>query len=300
MRLKRRIIFFFNVFLKKEGKIIDKIKIPLTTDKKFSGTIVHLSDLHFSNRYPKKRLEKIIQKIEKIKPKYICITGDLIDSPLESKENLDPFFSFLNNLATFAPCILILGYHDLLEKWAYGKEYQEYLKKLKQISGVYCLRNEMLSFQDVCFYGYEVEERKYHPENAYKEEVSKEILNTIKFPEDEKYHVLLLHSPNFLLGKQKKLKNCDLVLCGHNHDGLLFYPFTHTNWHFGVISPNKKLFPKNTRGWYPGKGEKPEFIINGGIIKLSKLSGPISAFNFLFPSILTEIIITNNKKSGKK
>ena len=58
---------------------IDYKKYIIKTGKKIDIKIAHISDIHFSHDYKLKRLEMIKTKIKKLKPDYICITGDTID-----------------------------------------------------------------------------------------------------------------------------------------------------------------------------------------------------------------------------
>ena len=55
----------------------------IDTNYNLNGTvdtnIVHISDIHYYNKKCIKRLNKILEKIKKIKPNYICITGDITD-----------------------------------------------------------------------------------------------------------------------------------------------------------------------------------------------------------------------------
>ena len=61
------------------------------------------------------------------------------------------------------------------------------------------------------------------------------------------YNVLLCHSPVNVVNSNK-LKNIDLVLCGHMHGGVVpnfIRKLFKTN---GFINPQFKLFPKNAYG----------------------------------------------------
>jgi len=79
--------------------------------KELSGlSILHLSDLHFSQNSSDKFLRRIIKKAKALQPHLILFTGDIISyASLEEKERLKAFLSSLD-----APlgCFLSWGNHD--------------------------------------------------------------------------------------------------------------------------------------------------------------------------------------------
>ena len=114
---------------------------------------------------------------------------------------------------------------------------------------------------------------------------------------------MLIHSPIRITNQEvlKKLKDYDLLLSGHTHNGMvpdIMSKLFKTNQ--GIIAPNKKLFPSIARGKierYIGN-KKITIIITGGITKLSKKSGKIlNKLNFVYNMSINKIIIT--KKRGK-
>lgn len=70
--------------------------------------------------------------------------------------------------------------------------------------------------------------------------------------------VLLAHNP--LLLDSYAGWGADLVLCGHVHGGLVRLPFLG-----GVLSPERKFFPKYDKGLYEKDGTK--MYVSGGIGK---------------------------------
>ena len=71
--------------------------------------------------------------------------------------------------------------------------------------------------------------------------------------------VLLAHNP--LLLDSYTGWGADLVLCGHVHGGLVRLPFLG-----GVLSPERRFFPKYDKGLYEKDGTK--MYVSGGIGKL--------------------------------
>lgn len=102
----------------------------------------------------------------------------------------------------------------------------------------------------------------------------------------------MLHTPLFLTKNEnykniKQLEKIDLIICGHTHGGMVpsFIP-----GNFGIISPERKLFPKNVRGKI--KINNTPLIISSGIIKLSRKS-KITFLNDIYSSNINQINITN-------
>lgn len=68
--------------------------------KSFHGIkIIQFSDLHYGTTINKKQLEKIVKKINKLKPDIIFFTGNLIDKNITTTENIEKeIIDSLNNL----------------------------------------------------------------------------------------------------------------------------------------------------------------------------------------------------------
>ncbi len=272
---------------------IDYKKYEIKTDKDVNITIAHIADIHFAKNYKLKRLEIVKNRIKEIKPNYICITGDLIDTYNITKE---PFFQkfeqWLEELAKISKIIISIGNHEYIEK--VDNKYVEqknidWLKKLQR-ENIIVLDNDIYSEGNITFIGFNPDHQYYA--NHEKAIIKKDNLKLYKLIAKTKanYNVLLLHTPFFIFEKEnyKKIKEFDklnLVLCGHTHGGMMasFIPGT-----FGIISPSKKLFPKNVRGMAMINNTK--VIITSGITKLSKKS-KLTYLTDIYSSNINEIKI---------
>ena len=87
--------------------------------------------------------------------------------------------------------------------------------------------------------------------------------------------------------------NFDLIFSGHMHNGMML-PFMERlfkgNW--GIIDPNKKLFPKYCRNTLDINSNN-NLVISGGITKLSKSAKKFKRLNFVFPMEITIVNISN-------
>ena len=260
----------------------------LRTNKKIKIKVAHLSDMHYHHTFDVKKFDTIVAEINKLKPNYICITGDLIDDKyvLDNKSDLEKFQVFLKKLNEVAQVIISLGNHEM--KDITKKEYENYSSKdkkkiidyLKEVRNIIILDNNIYTNSHITFIGYnppcEYYKKKFRDNGLFVSD-----LNSKKFLLGNNYNILLLHTPKHLINKKvyNKINNAgkfDLVLSGHTHGGLMFK----SKGNAGIISPEKGLFPRNVRGLIQ-KGNT-NFIISYGITKLSYSSKIFRHFNFLY------------------
>lgn len=260
-------------------------RTKIDTSKKTSKKIVHVSDLHFYKKYPKKKLNDIIDLVKKEEPDFVCITGDIIDKPEVTKlKEIKEYLKFYETISSISKIIVILGNHDLLDDKKYIPEYADFLTHLKQIKNVYLLRGGRQEFDDIAFLSYEPEKHTYKKEEQKLNQNEELLIKKLPKASKEKYNVVLTHSPITIIKLKDRvyMKDYDLFLCGHTHDGLLpTFLSKNMNIHYGIISPTKIMFPKEVRGIY---NQSPMIIINGGIVKFSKTSHLFQKLDFLYPS----------------
>lgn len=101
-------------------------------------TIVQLSDFH-SKGY-KDTTGIIIKEIENINPDIVVITGDMMSFDME---NIDEFQKLIKSLATNYPIYYINGNHEELVEILKPKEYDAFLKEIKDL-GVTVLKNNCI------------------------------------------------------------------------------------------------------------------------------------------------------------
>lgn len=259
---------------------LDKKEYYIDTYKNVDVKIVQIADIHFSIGYNLKRLNKLFNEIDKIKPDYVCIVGDLIDEYDVVETNYINFLTdWLKLLSYKYKVIISLGNHDFIVKE--GKHYIEHnnidwLLELKS-DRLIVLDNDVYSENGINFIGYNPNYEYYY---TYKEKsffdydcISKLFCNL------RGYNILMVHTPILIVSNYKNIKNfslIDLVLCGHTHGGMVpsFFP-----GHFGILSPTKTLFPKYIRGKV--RCGKSDLIISSGVVKLSRKS-KISLLNDIY------------------
>lgn len=262
--------------------------------------IMLISDIHNNTNV----LNEIINVVENIKPDYICIPGDLIDSVNDNPNNI---LIWLKKLTKTVEKILIsIGNHDISE---YKDNYCSYndnklfFDKINKIKGcillnkIFCQKKEEKI--NITFNAINIPLDWYN-NNLESEIKFKNYLKKLNIKKDNNFNVLLCHNPRWFIEKNKIISknkynfinNVDLLFCGHNHAGLV--PRFLRNlipYKTGIISPYKKLFNKYAYGYW--NNENTSLIISGGITKLSTSAKSLHKFNFLFCS---EIDIIDIKK----
>ena len=266
-------------------------------------TIIHIADIHFNKKTKEQKLTKIKEEIYKNNPDYILITGDIIDesSVIKDKQNLKKILLFLTALSKHSKVIISLGNHDIFKLDDY-----KFFENLNQLKNIYILNNECYIDEYIYISGFTLPTNYYY--NITKRE-SKEIL--IEYLKRYKKltnnlpaflpKVGLIHSPIMLVNKEVSdiLKEYDLLLSGHTHDGMvpkILSKFLKKNQ--GIIAPNKRLFPEIARGKIEKhlQNKKLTIIITGGITKLGEKSAKLlSKLNFIYNIDINKIIITNKR-----
>ena len=286
-------------------------KIEIKKDIVYSGkakkdiTIIHLADIHFSKLTNDKKLSQIQEEIHKNNPDYVMITGDVLDdtSIIKDKTKIKQLLIFLTGMANYTKVIISLGNHDIFKNDDY-----KFFKNLNDLKNIYVLNNDIYVDENIYVSGVTLPNNYYY--NINNDESVEILIEHLKkhkklitnLPQSIP-KVSLIHSPIKLTNKEVLtiLKDYDLILCGHTHNGMipkimdkLFKKNT------GIISPNKKMFPDIARGKIEQNifGKKITIIITGGITKLSQRAGKVfSQFNFVYNIDINKVIIT--KRKGK-
>lgn len=231
------------------------------TSDKLSGmnrerTILFLTDLH-NYRYGKDN-EKLLAAVKKQHPDIILIGGDMLigmkDSSVKVAED------FIGELAKICPVYYANGNHEFRMKInpeIYGTSYSSYKETLQQ-KGVRFLENEwadlMWGDMPIRIYGLEI------PAKAYKKFgktsfTIQEMQSCIGESDEFCYQIVLAHNPLYM---DTYLKwGADLIMSGHIHGGVVRIPGIG-----GMISPQFRLFPKYSGGFYK-KGESGVVVSKG-------------------------------------
>ncbi len=239
------------------------------------------SDLHYSENFNISKLDIIEQNLVKTKTDYIIIPGDLIDT-IKVLQNQDKYLILLNWLSKLSKKYKIfytLGNHDFSYKekgkW-YLKKDNSYLEDLKKIN-IYLDNyedNNLIIRKIDLPYNYYFNVKKKEDKSVLLKELKDNMASLTNLPKN-KLKIFVIHSPIYLIDNDilSYLKEFDLIISGHMHNGLVmpFLPFlNYALGNRGLISPSKGLLPKLAKGIKEIKiaNYKINLIISGGITKI--------------------------------
>lgn len=272
------ILFLIRLYI--DNEILEINSFEISSEKiptQFNGfKILHLSDLH-DKSYGSNN-SKLLEKIDKISPDIIVLTGDMVSA---NDKDYNIFFNFIDNISSKYETFYIYGNHEESLKYSKKEVINEYLSK----SGVKLLSNDNVTlYKDdakVNIYGIMPDINYYRKQKEYKvtTDFVRETLNDINLNE---YNILLSHSPKYF--EVYADYGFDLVLSGHIHGGLIRLPIIG-----GVFSPDNELFPKYDSGLF--KINSSNLIVSRG------LSRGTTGFRLFNKPEMVVITLNHNEKS---
>jgi len=196
----------------------DIVTVRLLSDKLGKPVrFVQISDVHIGSRTVR-FLEKTMQRVEALKPDFLCITGDFIDQSGITEDKLASLKYFSG------PIYYCIGNHERYE------DLEDIVSRMESL-GVEVLRNRSVTADGLQLIGVDDHE---DPEQVAK------VLPTIEVLKNA-FSILLYHRPEGIEAAQAQ--GVDLKLSGHTHNGQIV-PFNK------AVSSRFKF----TKGLYPFKG----------------------------------------------
>ena len=213
-----------------------------------------ISDIHFSYKTNRK-LELLLNHLNKIKPNYILIPGDLIDSVdmIEKQDEKDRLINWLKRLSKISKVIISLGNHDyykikekkfLKNKFDYKFD-NNFYNEINSIDNIYLLNNDYYSDDVIYIVGITLSYNYYLKEdiNILEKDLNKN-KNIISNLPNNKLKIIMIHSPYNLDNKNilNKLNEFDYFVTGHKHKRCV-PPIRNEIWNSnkGIISPHNKI-----------------------------------------------------------
>ena len=220
--------------------------------------IASVGDIHISKSVGEKDINNIYESLAREEPDYVCLLGDIIDSPKELTKRFDDLEKLIKSCSSIAPTMIVLGGHDFIYDVPDLSDESNVWGKLNQLSEVYILNDEIYSDDKIIIGGY------IQKEDVYNNRYDKHTEDAIAFYIDLMQHpdlysglredlpkVFLTHSPATINDNRIKsqLSAYDVIITGHYHNGCVpamlenIYPKN-----AGIITPKLKMFPKQARG----------------------------------------------------
>lgn len=260
-----------------------KVNEYILKDPKFNKdrTVVNMSDIH-SNVVA---LNNIVKLLEEIKASYIYVPGDTLDS-IDNQHNKE-IMELLKKVGNISQTFLSVGNHEMCElSYSTGKKEEVESKgyidfffdvakntncipMISDFSKINLAADLSVSAVNVPF--------SYYGKREDLEQYKKLLENVKEKIDENKFNILLLHSPNSLIqnGKIDKssdvIRNMNLILCGHNHGGLMpTFAQDILKGHRGLAGSYAKLLQPNAYGVY--NEEDTSVLVSNGVTKISATS----------------------------
>lgn len=205
--------------------------------------IIHLSDLH--NKVFDNNNARLIAMIEAEEPDIIIMTGDMIS---HSAPNTEQFLTLVKNLRKLCPVYYVNGNHELSD--LDDDEFERVQNVLAEYGAV-CLDNtstelyrgdEYIRLCGLCYTAeYYRGVREY--KRGWKAFMLTDMIDYIGIRQPDEFTMLLAHNPlDFEVHAEW---GADVSFGGHIHGGFVRLPIVK-----GLVSPERKLFPKYKEGVY--------------------------------------------------
>lgn len=203
--------------------------------------IVLLADLH-GKKFGKDQCN-LLDSVEAASPDYIFFAGDLFS---RSEKELSGKVRFMKSLNEIAQVYYVVGNHELNDP----DTCEAMCHRLRQ-EGIIVINNsrvKIFSGEDhVNLYGLRLPLRYYVNRDGTFRDLpvpNKTVLDGYLGAADENgFNMLIAHDPLFF-GEYAQW-GADMVFSGHVHGGMIRLPFVG-----GLLSPERKFFPKYTKGIY--------------------------------------------------
>ncbi|MBN1348810.1 metallophosphoesterase [candidate division KSB1 bacterium] len=215
-------------------------------------TIVHLSDIHLGTIINETRLFKIVERVNRLNPDLVLITGDLIDENVSRISDLvQPLSKMKGKYGVYA----VTGNHEV---YAGLEEAIRFMKA----AGITVLRNETVAIDSAV----NISGLEDYTINRKLGTMPEIIRSSTSDANENLPTILMNHQPIQLEAAQAA--GIDLMLCGHTHNGQLFPLSLFTSLIYRVSSGYAKLgdmqiYVSNGVGtWGPPMrlGAQPEIV----------------------------------------
>lgn len=249
LKLKWKIIFsiilaiilllLYMRFIGTSGLSIREYKVKNSNLSSFYGLkIVHFTDLHYGMSVDDKKLNFLVETINKTKPDIVIFTGDLVDRHTKVTDEISKILiKNLSNIESTYGKYYVKGNHDKVNKSYDSIMTNSNFQSLTDYDVIYSKDNKSLFIG-----GVNVDESLNNK--------TTEALNLNNYD----YKIFALHYPDKV---DEVIKyNFDLIVAGHSHNGQVRLP---------IIGPI--ITPDNAKKYYEPyyKINNTKLYISGGI-----------------------------------
>lgn len=230
--------------------------------------VLQLSDLH--KKQFGKGNKRLIKKIKELSPDIIIMSGDMVS---RDSEDFDSYESLLDGIKDYR-IFACFGNHET----DMPAEMLERYLKISDRYGVKTLVNEFARLENGLNIAGLAVEREYYrnSDGSYRNLKEYTIADMKKALGEHSFPVVLLaHNPLFF-GVYADW-GAEIIFSGHVHGGVVRFPFVK-----GLLSPERKLFPKYSEGTYREKNSV--MCVSRGLGKLRLFNPPEIVFAEIEPA----------------
>ena len=244
-----------------------ELKVSKLPENFVGKKILLLADLH-KKRYGD-NFNNLVNSCIAAEPDFIFFAGDLYS---RDETDMIPKLALMKRLKHIAPTYYIFGNHE-----TDNMDNAEALALKLTECGVHVLRNAMeqikIGEDHINIYGTQLSQRFYRNEDFSHHDLPRltkyELTKLLGEPDKSECNFLLSHTP--LAFRAYADWGADVTFSGHCHGGVIRLPFIG-----GILSPERKFFPRYTKGIYELNAEQ-------GLAKLAVTAG-IGKFRLNNPS----------------
>lgn len=247
---------YYSRYIATSGLIVKEYKVTNSQiPESFHGTkVIHISDLHYKTTYFKDDVQKMVDKINQLKPDIVVLTGDLLDKNTTYQNNdFTELATVLKEIDTTIGKYAITGNHDTkYTEWETIIKHSDFTNLNDHYDIMY--KN---SLNPILISGLSSNLNNLKDINERLKETT-DYLETNKGLEQKdnipSYHILLIHEPDYL--NEIDYQQFQLILGGHSHNGQVTIPGV------GAI-----VLPKGAKTYYKGhyQLDETELFISSGL-----------------------------------
>lgn len=212
------LVLLYSRFVGTKGLIIKEYKVVNSKiiDNYHGLKIVHISDIHYATTIFENEMQKLVDKINEIKPDVIVFTGDLVDDSITEFDAI--IANYLNNMKANLGKYAISGNHDNIEQFNKIIENTDFTNLNDTYELIYNKSNQPIVISGISSNYFDSSKigMKTESFDNYMANLNADDIKPI-------YSILLIHEPDFIDNINKD--NYDLILSGHSHAGQIRIPF---------------------------------------------------------------------------
>lgn len=234
----------------------------------------NISDIH--SNY--KALRILTNRLLEIKPDFIVMAGDIIDSI--NNHNNKKLAIEIKNLAKYFKIFICYGNHDTMKIYKKRpKDNIDFFNELMNTKNIHIItNNEKVNYSnDIIIKGFNLDNEIWYIKNKESKSMYKDLFFR-DYQNDDKFTILLSHSPypfenkNNVLDEDYVKSIHHLVInSGHNHAGFVPISLQKFFKRRGIFGPHRKVNVINAYGY--NSSNDMSLIISDGITKWSDCNG---------------------------